>query len=273
MVFILPAMPPTRLMAYVLPSFPLSELPAFKRAFEHGTCAPFDPMLELVIAHAPADWAGQTYEYMRQKVNDSGRDGDESFVVLDARAAGGRDGVVEYVSSFADDAQVEDGEAKSTSVVWRIPVKTDCLALSHVGYEEANSSIPEDLCNLDVELPVDVNYEVHGADDNGGLDMDDERYSKIAQVIAEPGEYEESTDLELREANFPIPDRVVRLREGLNESIGLENEWGIVHNENATTIELPDGTEKHFPEGSIELDLHFNPEFNWPAYQWPEGSL
>ncbi|KAI1757695.1 hypothetical protein F4782DRAFT_139212 [Xylaria castorea] len=269
MVFIPPNPEVERLRAYLLPSFPLSELPAFKRAFEFGTCAPFYPMLELVIALAPADWVNQSFEYMRRKEDEAGREA--PFVVIDERGAGGRAGAVWYVERSATEDEVGDGEAASTDVVWRIPVKTDCLALMWVNYDIANMSLQEDLGNLGVEFPVDTNYEVLEVDNCGGLDMGGERKGKRTVVVAEPGEFVESTDEALRNVYRPVPRRVARLKDGLAETVGLVNEWSIPSS--VRSRNMPDGTNGQFHEGSIELHLKYNPDFDWPEYKWPEGSL
>ncbi|KAI8949420.1 hypothetical protein F4801DRAFT_401358 [Xylaria longipes] len=269
MVFIVPNAGAERLRAYLLPSFPLSELPALKKAFEFGTCAPFATMLELVIAHAPADWVDQSFEYMRQKEDEAGRE--EPFVVVDERGAGGREGAVWYVARFATEDEVEDGEAASTDVVWRIPVKTECLALTCVNYEIANTTLQEDLDQFGVELPVDTDYEVDEADDCGGLDMEGERKGKGAVVIAEPGEFVESTDEALRKNYMPRPEKVARLKDGVAETVGVVNAWS--RPSSVSSWEMPDGTEKQFPEGSIQLQLNYDPDFDWPEYKWPEGSL
>lgn len=266
MVYIPPWSDTPRLNAYVLPSFPIDELAALKRAFELGTCAPFSTMLELVIQHAPADYADATFEDMRKKENEAGRK--DAFVIIDARGAGGREGVVWYVDQFATQDEVDDGEATSTDVVWRIPVKTECLALMWVNYDIANMSLQEDLTNLDVDFPVDVGYEVNEVDDCGGLDMMEQRYGKDTLVIAYPGEFEESTDEAHRKNYMPRPDKVARLKEGLAETVGLVNRWTI-----PGTAQARNAPEGGFPEGSISLQLSFDPDFNWPEYKWPEGSL
>jgi len=223
-------------------------------------------MLELVLKRAPDDWAGKTFEYMRSKENEAGRE--DPFVVLDERGASS----VWYVESFATEEQVEYGEAESTDVVWRIPIKTECLAIAYVNYEIGNMSVQEDLGNLGVEMPVLPGYEVEGVDDAGGLDMREERYSKAAYVVAYPGEYEESTDEKLRKTYMPVPDKVARLNEGVAEAVGLvNNKW--CYPGPANPRKMPDGSLKEFPEGSVTLALTYNPDFDWPAYTWPEGSL
>ncbi|GAP92430.1 hypothetical protein SAMD00023353_7900270 [Rosellinia necatrix] len=270
MVYIAPNPDAPRLKAYLLPSFPASELAAFKHAFELGTCAPFDTMLELVIQHAPKDYAGKSYEYMRKKEHESGNTG--PFILVDARGAGGRAGAVWYVDQFATQDEVDDGEAVSTDVVWRILVKTDCLALTWANYDIANTSLQEDLEGLGVELPVDAGYEVGEADCCGGLDVLEERGSRdAAAVVARPGEFEESTDDALRADYMPRPARVVRLREGLAETLGVVNAWTIPSP--ARSRKNPDGSRETFPKGSVALQLRYDPNFDWPRYEWPEGSL
>ncbi|KAI3325511.1 hypothetical protein HD806DRAFT_449670 [Xylariaceae sp. AK1471] len=269
MVFILPHADIPRLNAYILPSFPDSELEPLKHAFELGTCAPFDPMLELVIQRLPVDYEGETYEYMRTKEDEAGRA--DPFVLIDSRAADGREGALWYVDRFASEDEVDDGEAESTDVVWRILVKTECLSLTYVNYDIANMSLQEDLANLGVEFPVGVDYEIHEPDDCGGLDMLEERRGKIAFAVAYPGEYEESTDKSLRKNFLPLPDKVARLKEGVAEKAGLVNGWTIPTP--ARSSNMPDGSLKEFPEGSVQLQLGYDPDFDWPEYKWPEGSL
>ncbi|RWA07443.1 hypothetical protein EKO27_g7662 [Xylaria grammica] len=269
MVFIRQGAAAPRLNAYLLPSFPEDQLEPLKRAFELGTCAPFDPMLELVIKRAPGDWEGKKHEYMRKAEDEAGRK--EPFVVVDERGAGGRDSVVWYVERFADEDEIDEGIAESTDVAWKIPVKTECLALMFVNYDIANMSLQEDLGNLDVDFPVSPGYEVAEADDCGGLDMLAERASKAAYLVAEPGEFELSEDESLRDNFRPVPDRVARLHEDVARAAGLISSWMIPGK--ARAVELPDGTKKEFPEGSISLQAKYDPDFAWPAYKWPEGSL
>jgi hypothetical protein len=260
-----------RLQAYILPSFPASELEPFKRAFELGTCAPFAPMLELMIQPAPAGYEGDaSYAHMRRSEDEAGRT--EPFVLLDARAAGGRDGSVLYVDRFALADEVDDGEAASTDVVWRIRVRTEHLALMHVNYDIANMTLQEDLVELGVEFPIGVDYEIPEAADSGDPDFVlEERKSQIALAVAYPGEYEESAEEGLRKKFLPLPDKVARLKEGVAEEVGLINDWTIPSL--ARPVEMPDGSLKEFPEGSVQLQLRYDPDFDWPEYRWPEGSL
>ncbi|KAI1295300.1 hypothetical protein F5Y03DRAFT_304213 [Xylaria venustula] len=273
MVYIHPPLPAPLLTAYLLPSFPADQLEPFKRAFELGTHAPFAPMLELILKHAPASYEGQSHEYMRRQENEAGRE--EPFIVIDEQGAGGRDGIVWYVGSFATELDVTEAElATSTDVLWKIPVKTDCLPLMHINYELGNMGIEEDLGHLGVEFPVAPGYVIRGVENCAGIDIMEERSREEQAFIALPGEYEVSTDRTLLETLVPVPEKVGRLKEGLAEGLGLINRWTAISDDSGLiTTRMPDGSEKTFPEGSVRMISRINIEFDWPPYQWPEGSL
>ncbi|KAI0009624.1 hypothetical protein F4779DRAFT_581379 [Xylariaceae sp. FL0662B] len=267
MVFIPPNVNIPRLNAYLLKSLSDDELNAFKSAFELGTCAPFNPLLELVIQKPPEDYLNQSHSYIRTKENEAGRT--DPFVLIDERVV--LDGAVWYVDCFADDQEVDDGEAKSTSVLWQILLKTECLPITWVNYDIANMSIQEDLDNCGVEFPVGENFVQPEIWDSGGLDMDEQRHCQDTWITAGPDEIEESTDEDLLKDYLPRPEKVARLREGLADDVGLINRWTIPSP--ARPRKLPDGSTKEFPEGSVVLQLQYNPDFPWPAYKWPKGSL
>ncbi|KAL7619556.1 hypothetical protein AAE478_010096 [Parahypoxylon ruwenzoriense] len=267
MVFLPPNIDIPRLNAYLLTPLSDSELSALKHAFELGTCAPFSTQLELVIQAAPAEYLDQPHAHIRARETAAGRAG--PFVLVDSRAA--PDGAVWYVDDFASADEVEDGAAASTRVLWQILVRTECLALTYVNYDIGNMSLPEDLDNCGVELPAGEDYEQPEVWDSGGLDMEKERYAQDAWVVAEPGEYEESADEELRRGFLPVPEKVARLREGVAPRVGLVNRWTIPSA--ARRRRMPDGSMREFPEGSVVLQLRYDPDFSWPPYKWPEGSL
>ncbi|KAI8627124.1 hypothetical protein F5Y19DRAFT_180003 [Xylariaceae sp. FL1651] len=271
MVFIPPNTNTPRLTAYLLAELPDAELQSFKRAFEFGTCAPFCPMLELVLQRAPRDYVDKPHGYVRLREDEAGRTA--PFVLLDPGSAPA-EGVaaVWYVDRFAGADEVADGLAEATSVAWRIPVKTECLAVMYVNYAIGNMSIREDLGNLGVRFPVREEYAVERAHDCGGLDMERQYRSCSAYPVAYPGEFEESTDEEFRRRFLPVPAKVARFKEGVAESVGLVNgDWSIPSP--ARSRRMPDGSLKEFPEGSVVLQTKYDPDFDWPEYKWPEGSL
>ncbi|KAI1322463.1 hypothetical protein F5Y16DRAFT_386613 [Xylariaceae sp. FL0255] len=256
-----------RLNAYLTTKLEDSELQSLKRSFELGTCAPFNTRLELVIKHAPEGYIGKPFSYVRRKETEAGRSG--PFVVIDEWSA--KQGAVWYIENFATEEEVEDGEAESTNVVWRIPLKIECLSIAFVNYDIANMSIQEDLDALGVEFPVSEDYTVEEASDSGGWNVDDDRRSQDAYAVALPGEFEESTDMELRKKWLPMPEKVIRLKPGLAEEVGLVNAWSL--DQRGLAEQLKKRGIIDFPEGSTGIQLRYNPEFDWPKYEWPEDSL
>ncbi|KAI6088290.1 hypothetical protein F4821DRAFT_234185 [Hypoxylon rubiginosum] len=267
MVFFPPLSNIPRFNAYLLSDITDDALAALKRSFELGTCAPFNTRMELVLRLAPTDYLGKPHAYIRIKENEAGRP--DPFVLIDERAI--REGAVWYVDRFADQEEVDDEIAVSTAVLWEILVKTECLPITWVNYDIANMSIQEDLDSCGVESPVPENFEQPEVWASGGLDMEREYRSQVAWITAEPGEFEESTDEALRANFMPKPDRVARLREGLAEEVGLVNGWTIPSNSRLRV--MSGGIIKEFPEGSVILQLRYNPDVPWPAYKWPEESL
>ncbi|KAI1377906.1 hypothetical protein F4677DRAFT_413883 [Hypoxylon crocopeplum] len=256
-----------QLNAYLLKDLSDDELKAFKKKFEIGTCAPFSTKLELIIQKAPEDYLNRPHSYIRIRENEAGRKG--PFILVDEQVI--KQGAVWYVDRFAHQEEVDEGIAESTAVLWQILLKTECVAITWVNYDIANMSIQEDLSNCGVEWPAPENFGQPQVWDICGMDMEAERYGQDAWITAEPGEFEESAADELRQRYLPRPGKVARLREGLAEEVGLVNRWAIPSG--ARPRKLPDGTMKEFPEGSVVLQLRYNPDFPWPPYKWPEGSL
>lgn len=267
MVFIPPPPEPDCYTAYLFANLTDAQLKDFKAAFELGACSSFSPMMELKIVRPPADYVGKSHQYIRAKEYKAGNE--DPFVIIDNNFL--QRGAVWYIDKPADDDQVEDGEAVSTDVIFKILVKTEALALTWANYDIANMGIGEDLENCGVEMPLRNDFEQPEVSDCGGLDMREELWSHDVWVTAEPGEYDESTDKNLRDNFSPRPDKVARLKESVAKSAGLVNDWTFI--DDARDVELPDGTTKKLPKGSIVLQLKYNPEFPRPAYKWPKGSL
>ncbi|KAI1139204.1 hypothetical protein F5Y05DRAFT_341302 [Hypoxylon sp. FL0543] len=267
MVFLWPTTNTPRLNAYLLKDLSEAELESFKKRFEFGTYAPFSTMLELVIKKAPEDYLDKPHSYIRAKETEAGRT--EPFVLIDEQVA--LKDAVWYVADFASEDEVEDGEAESTAVLWQILVKTDTLPITYVNYDIGNMSIQEDLGNCGVDLPAQEGFAQPEVWDSGGLDIGDFRKSQDAWVTAEPGEFEVSTDEDKRGMFAPMPERVGRLNDDVASRIGVKSRWTIA--QKAQPRKLPDGTTKEFPEGSVVLQVTYDPDFPWPPYKWPEGSL
>ncbi|KAJ4258933.1 hypothetical protein NW762_008020 [Fusarium torreyae] len=267
MVYLPPASNVDCLTAFLTTALTDDELNTFKSAFELGACSRFSPLLELKIVRAPEDYIDKPHQYVRFKENEAGRE--TPFAIIDEEAK--RRGAIWYIDHFADEDQVEDGVAESTEVVMKILTKTEALPLAYVNYDIANMSVEEDLDNCGVEMPFTNNFHQPELNDCGGIDFEEQQWHQDAWVTAEPGEFEESTDDKLRDNFMPRPDKVARLKEEVAQVVGLLSSWTIPSE--SRPVELPDGTKKTFPDGSVVLQQRYNPEHPWPEYTWPDGSL
>ncbi|KAF4341853.1 hypothetical protein FBEOM_4169 [Fusarium beomiforme] len=249
------------LKCYLVTSFTDDELKAFKSAFGLGACSRFSPLMELKLVDTPEDYIGKSHQYMRAKENEAGNN--DPFVVVDDEAKSR--GAVWYIEQFAEEDHVEDGEAESTDVVFKILIQTEALAMAHINSAIANSSISEDLLNCSVDLPLTNDFHQPDLHDCGGFDWEEEQWHQDAYVTAEPGEFEESTDPELLNNFVPRPDKVARLKEDVAKAVGLISSWMIPGK--AEPFDLEDGTRIEFPEGSVVLQQRYNPEHPWPEVQ------
>ncbi|KAI4645955.1 hypothetical protein J4E93_005534 [Alternaria ventricosa] len=267
MVFISPPFDVTSLTAYLVATLNDNELAKVKTEFEHGACSRFQPSLELKIIRPPDDYIGKSHQYMRAKENEAGRE--SPFVVIDEDAV--KRSAVWYVYAFADDEMVEEGQAESTQVVVKLLVKTECLALTYINYEIANIDIDEDLDNAEVERPLKNDFFQPLVSDCGGMDMREQQRDQDVEVTAEPDEFEETREKALL-ANFsPQPDKLGKLKDEVARAAGLLAAWTFV--DEAQPVDMPDGSQKTFPAGSVVLQQKYDPDFPWPGYKWPEGSL
>ncbi|KAL4727100.1 hypothetical protein ACLX1H_006001 [Fusarium chlamydosporum] len=236
MVFLPPPIPGDCLTAYLVTNLTDEELQALKSSFELGACSRFSPLLELKIVRAPEDYWGKSHQYIRAQENKAGRE--LAFALIDDEAK--ERGAIWYIDQFADEEQVENGEAESTEVVFKILIQTEAFALAVVNYIIANMSVGEDLENCGVEFPLTNDFHQPELDTCGGMDFVEQQKYQDAYVTAEPGEYEESTDEELLNNYSPRPTSVVRLKEDVARTIGLNSSWAIPNE--AETIENDDGT-------------------------------
>ncbi|KAI6756915.1 hypothetical protein HG530_011513 [Fusarium avenaceum] len=268
MVYVQPnADPDDCLTAYLVTNLTDNELKKFKSAFELGACSRFSPLLHLKIVRAPEDYWGKSHQYIRLQEDKAGRE--ESFGLIDDEAK--ERGGIWYIDRFFDEDDVENEIAVSTDVLMKILVKTEALALSHVNYVISNMSIFEDLDNCGVDSPIANDFKQPELDDCGGMDFEDQQWYQDVWVTAEPGEFEESTDPKHLDNFSPRPDKVARLKKDIAKSVGIVSDWTFIGD--AEPIDLDNGKKKKFPPGSVVLQQRYNPDFAWPKYKWPKGSL
>ncbi|EHK19713.1 uncharacterized protein TRIVIDRAFT_181465 [Trichoderma virens Gv29-8] len=266
MVFLVPHDDLPTLTCYLLANISSDELQAFKSAFELGNRARFDPILHVKIVRPPEDYIGKSHEYIRRKEDEAGREG--KFLILDDRAV--ENNAVWYISYFADQEYVNWKQAESTDVLWKILIRTDKLASVYANYSIGNMSLEENLGNCGVRYPVKPGFEQPKVLDYE-TDMQKDQYRSPAWIRAEPGEYEFNKGGEELGDYIAPPNSYARLKDGVAETVGVINDW--VNYYESGPFPMSDGTEKQFPEGTMVLQLKWDPDFAWPAYKWPEGSL
>ncbi|KAF2181065.1 hypothetical protein K469DRAFT_713940 [Zopfia rhizophila CBS 207.26] len=239
------------LKAYLTAKLTPQELESIHKAFELGAHSQFPtPLAELYIEDKP-EYYDLTHSEIRKAETQ-----EQPLLLIDKETPS--DGGVWYIDSFASEDEVEDGEAESTDVLWKIRMKIEDVPILHAGYDIANSSIQEDLGNCGVELPVTEEFEQPKIC-TSGINHDENRYQRPAWVTAEPGDFEESTE------------NLFRLKEDVAKSNGLLSGWTPAST--AKEVTMRDGSIKTFPEGSVVLQVRYDPDYAWPSYRRPEGSL
>jgi hypothetical protein len=269
MVHILPSEVPAAdtLKAFLVTDLSSSQLDQFKRAFEKGAKVQFRPMLHLKIVQASENYLDASHAYIRTQETEAGNT--DPFVVID-------DNVVEknavwYIVDFADENNVDSGLAESEDVLMRALVRTEALAISHVCWQEGNPSMEEELEILDSDLvPLRTNSvqtEPLGADDEG-----DESWSTDEiDVIAEAGEYETTTDDDIRSKMSPMPREAVRLLPQVAQRENLISEW--TWGPDMGISATPDSVGGSLSTGSVRMSAKYDLDVPRLDYQWPEGSL
>jgi hypothetical protein len=248
------------LKAFLTTNLSKSQLDTFKRSFEKGAKVHLRPLLHLKIIQAPEDYLNASLADIRTRETEAGNS--DPFVVIDDRVI--KKNAVYYVGDFADGNDVEAGFAKSEKVVMRALVRTEALAISHICWQQGNPPMGEELEALDFDLvPLrtdSVQVEPVGADDEGDELWDTDQ----VEVIAEAGEYETTTDRDIRSKMSPMPREVVRLVPSVAQRENLISNW---------TWGSDESNGQSFPVGSVQISAKYDPNVPRAHYEWPEGSL
>ncbi|KAF4498831.1 hypothetical protein FAGAP_5028 [Fusarium agapanthi] len=232
MVYLPPNQHGNCLKCYLTTPYTDDELKAFKSAFERGAYCKSAPMMQITIMHAPDDYLGKSHQYLRAKETEA--DNTDLFIVVDE-------------------------EAKSRRAAWYID-QPSVWGINYINYITAKSSIEEGLDNCSVDLPLTNDFYQPDPQDCVGPDFEYQQPQQDVGVIAEPGEFEASTDPELLNDFSPRPDKVVRLKEDAADSVGLVSSWTIPGD--AKPFDL---AQKEFPDGAVVLQQNYKPGFPWPA--------
>jgi hypothetical protein len=266
------------LTAYILtPIFP-SALTKLKFRLEHGAALRYNPQVEFKIQHAPADYIGKTHSYIRTRENEAGRS--HAFLLIDERAT--TDCAVWYVGDFAGEYELDDDgtgyAAPSTEELHEVLVKASMVAWMHVDTETTPGPAEQLVHSVFKNYRTAGNEwpEIAGAEEEEQAETDEEMcrlfHARMGRCVAEPGDYEESTDDDiLDKVGFPRGDVVARLKPEVARKNGMISEWKRF--ESVNEHKCDDGTVKQFPQGSIWLDVVFDSKFDWPEYTWPDSSL
>ncbi|KAI5237511.1 hypothetical protein E4T42_09206 [Aureobasidium subglaciale] len=270
MVYILPpAAKPDTLKAFITANLDSESLQHFKQTFAKAANLSFAPLLHLKIIQAPASYLSATHSFNRSLEDVAGNT--DPFIIIDKNFA--NKGAVWYIDQFADESDVECGFAVSEKVVMKALVLVEYLAMGHVCWREGNPPMGEELEALEQEglLPLreeSVQEEPLGQDADGDLL---EAFREL-QVIAEPGEFETTTEKKVLE-NMGLEDgeEAIRLRADVAKRENLTSVW--THGESVEEYEMEDGSTKNFPKGSVCLQVRYDPQVPRLQYEWPEGSL
>jgi hypothetical protein len=255
--------PKQRLTAILVAHLTSAQLDTVQEQFAIGAhlCSP-NPVHELFIQDR-REWSSFSHADLKRACLSA-----EPLIVVDARTP--KDGSIWYIERFADDEDVENGEAENTSTLYKIRMNIPDVIISYTNYDIANTSIREDMDRVDIPYPTPEQFDQEEVF-KSGFDYIKDRYLGPTWVIAAPDEIESSTDPDDLENFAPKPDIVWRLKEEVAKQNGLESRW--TFGNETRDVNLPNGTKKTFPEGSMSLQCDYDPETSIPTYERPEGSL
>lgn len=231
----------------------------------------YNPQVEFKIQHAPADYIGKSYSYIRTKENEAGRT--HPFLLIDERAT--TDCAVWYVGNFAVENELEDDgtgyAAPSTDALHEVLVKASMVACMHVDVQ-CSSPLMEQLGHSvfkNYNMPGHEWPEIAGAEEEALAEADEEMcigfHARSRSCVAEPGDYEERVDEILNIEGLPTSVVVRRLKPELAAKHGVISEW-TPDFPSVSEYKCDDGTVKNFPPGSVWLDVVFDLNFDWPEY-------
>ncbi|KAF2657709.1 hypothetical protein K491DRAFT_690780 [Lophiostoma macrostomum CBS 122681] len=252
-----------QLTAFLTVKLTHEQLDAIQYAFGKGSFSQSPSMFTVLFIIDRPEYHGRSHADIRRAETN-----EKPFLVIDEKTP--IDGGIWYVDNFASEEEVEDGEAESTNVVWKIRIKIEDVPVLHANYDIANRSIREDLDSVGVDYPCPEEFEQDEVY-TSGLDTDEDRFLAPTWVTVEPGEYDETTDEEILKTCSPRFEKVYRLKPNIAKDLGFISRW--IPAGTARPLTLSDGTTKTFAEGSVVLQMDYDPKAAWAGYQRPEGSL
>ncbi|KAH7069561.1 hypothetical protein BKA63DRAFT_84924 [Paraphoma chrysanthemicola] len=253
-----------RLMAILVADLTPTELDEVQNKFGIGAnlCNPY-PAEELFI-HDRREWASHPHANMMRAMSNI-----DPLLVIDAQTP--QDGGVWYIEGFAESVDVESGQAENTNTLFKLRMKLEDVVISYQNYSVANTSIRDDMDQVGIPSPIPETF-AQKTLFTLGIDFINERYTQPTWVTATPDELQVSTENSLRDKFLPRPDKLYRLKQDVAHAHGLKCAWT---RGTPASDECGPGDEEvvEFPEGSLVLQLDYDPETVVPRYVRPEGSL
>ncbi|KAH3942949.1 hypothetical protein HBH70_126220 [Parastagonospora nodorum] len=218
---------------------------------------------EQLFIHDKRSWSNRSHLAMFRAMPDVA-----ALIVIDARSAA--DGSAWYIDSQATQEDVDNGDAENTNTLQKLRMNLEDVVISYTNYIIANTSIREDMDEVDIPLPTPEHFDQTEAFTTG-FDYIADRYINPTWVTATPDELESSTDPADLDKFSPRPDIVYRLNPEAARDAGVKVSW--TFGSEAVDVTMPDGTVLKFPQGSKVLQCEYDPETAVPRYVRPEGSL
>ncbi|KAF1829412.1 hypothetical protein BDW02DRAFT_167190 [Decorospora gaudefroyi] len=252
-----------RLSAILVADLTPAQLDTVQRKFGAGAnlCSPH-PSEELFVEDK-REFSSLSHPDLKRFYPDT-----NPLLIIDARTPS--DHSIWYIDRFAEEDDVENGEAENTNTLYKIRIHIPDVVISYGNYSISNIDIREDMDTVGIPYPTPENFHQEEIFKTGFHHVKD-RYLDPTWITATPDEMEHSTDPDHLKNFAPPPEIVYRLKEEVASEAGLKSTWTLASD--ASQVLLPDGSKKTFPDGSKVLQSDYDPETAVPSYEKPEGSL
>ena len=228
--------------------------------FNVGSFARFRNPLEVISIHDRPDFHSLSHYDIRQRLD--AEDHKDGFVLIDEDTADNH--AVWWITSTSESNLItEDTEPppitypEEAYTLWKLHLLTQDLPIQWVNWDVGNTDIVED-------IPEAYPYDPHAPQDPPftlGLDFsnkeDSQGFYYGPDVLAAPGEYEASDDLEPRSNFLPRPDWVLRLTTEAAREAGLLVRWAPWFG----------------PRPSEEQDVRIHTDYDWDSPKWAWDGL
>ncbi|KAH7070055.1 hypothetical protein FB567DRAFT_539743 [Paraphoma chrysanthemicola] len=255
-----------RLTAILVAELSSAELDVVQNKFGLGAnfCNPY-PAEELFI-HDRRSWSSHSHAAMMRAMSHI-----DPLLVIDAQTP--HDGGIWYIEGFAEPIDVETKQAENTNTLFKVRMKIEDVVISYQNYSVANTSIRDDMQRVNIPFPIPETFTQETLFTTG-IDFIKERYTQSTWITATPDELQTSTESSLLDRFLPRPEKVYRLPQDVARANGLKSSWT---RGTLASLECGPGDEEGevdgVREGSLVLQVEYDPKTVVPRYGRPEGSL